>query len=988
MESNCFHAVTFVCLLESSMRVIKISILILVFVSFFCEAQNSHWQNFGVKEGLPQSHITSITQDSTGYLWLGTNGSGLVRFDGATFNTFQQKDSLPSNFITDLFYARDTLFIGTRLGAGIYANGKILKYDLPETRKIISIKQQIYFATQSGIYLWKNSYLAPLKTIPQIDVKPINDLVYFNNSYWIACKQGLWLIDNLENAKEIKKVSNGNFSSFLVHNNNLYVSKVSEGIFQVNKERITVRKRITSLYKVFKANNTTYALLNNEKALELTPDFSIINSKTTTENNQNIITDIFTDSHKNTWITTKNQGLFKQIDNTLSNYPFRENRIHQLKYFNDSLWIITQNGLYKKSDSSFVPFSFNNQLKNSVQSIAIDSFSNIWAGTKNNGLLLYRKKKDSTSTNYQLIDIGKEIPSIDKNITSVLSINQNEIWLTDTNGIHKLTTQNGIVLKVNNYSKKDGIRDLHITSILQHNNQLWYATKNGNIGFIENNQVTDYHRILGFPATINAIKIYGNTIFLSTSENGIWTAPVSNPKEITPLSGKKQLNSQNCRSLLLDSNNYLWIGTEKGLNKALLDKNNTIQEIYFFDKNDGLVENEIITEGIIQDNTKNIWLSTNYGLTKLSETTSFKQTIKPKISLENVEVVYSKIDTINFSTYTNQLQLKPSQNHISFQFTSVDLNYPKTIEYSWKLTDDFSPWTAKNNVDFANLSYGEYTFEVKSRNRNWQESKPVLFRFVIEKPWYLKWWFLSTTTLILLISISLIIWSYTRKIKRKNQAKIEKLHLENKLLSLEQKALQLQMNPHFVFNVLNSIKAMGTSNKLDKMNETINSFAKLLRGVLQNSREEYISIQQEIEVLENYLKLEQVLSNDKFDYFFHVELSSFSFDELLIPPMIIQPFVENAIKHGFNGIKQQGIIDISFVVSNDMLICKIQDNGVGYETSLGKKKNQHQSIAINVTKERLKSISDKCDFDIVEIKENKKTLGTLVKFQIPYKTDY
>ena len=212
--------------------------------------------------------------------------------------------------------------------------------------------------------------------------------------------------------------------------------------------------------------------------------------------------------------------------------------------------------------------------------------------------------------------------------------------------------------------------------------------------------------------------------------------------------------------------------------------------------------------------------------------------------------------------------------------------------------------------------------------------------------------------------------------------------MKNRLLTLEQKALQLQMNPHFIFNVLNGIKALGNAGKIDELNNNISKFSVLLRGILNNSRKEEITLQEEINLLKNYIELEQRMSSKTFTYAINTQLNNIDPEEILIPTMLIQPFVENSIEHAFQkNIK--GEIFINFEVKHYFLHCSITDNGIGIHQSKQQKQHlHHKSVALKVSKERLYIISTKSNLKITEIKEGKQVKGTQVNFRIPLKTDY
>jgi sensor histidine kinase YesM len=335
------------------------------------------------------------------------------------------------------------------------------------------------------------------------------------------------------------------------------------------------------------------------------------------------------------------------------------------------------------------------------------------------------------------------------------------------------------------------------------------------------------------------------------------------------------------------------------------------------------------------------------------------------------------------------LVLKPEENQLSFSYRSVDLNHPRELQYRNKIDDSkWSPWSAIHQQNFAGLGYGKHTFSAQSRNYRWTESDLITFKFNIGTPLFQKGWFQWLLIAGLLFVLLLIVYLYVQNLKKKNKAKQAQLELENHLLGLEQKALRLQMNPHFIFNVLNGIKAMGMTDT-QKMNTTINSFATLLRGILNNSRKEQISVSEEINVLKNYIEVEQLMALKPFNYTlkFNSELDP---EEVLIPPMLVQPFVENAIKHGISAtIEKQGKLEIIFRTDATYLSCSIIDNGKGiFESQKNKTNTSHQSVALDVTKERIESLSGIGALNISEIKENNTIKGTKIEFKIPLEQEF
>jgi tetratricopeptide (TPR) repeat protein len=223
-----------------------------------------------------------------------------------------------------------------------------------------------------------------------------------------------------------------------------------------------------------------------------------------------------------------------------------------------------------------------------------------------------------------------------------------------------------------------------------------------------------------------------------------------------------------------------------------------------------------------------------------------------------------------------------------------------------------------------------------------------------------------------------------------NRLQLKKtLTLQKELAEYEQKALRLQMNPHFVFNCLGSISSFIVQNGTDSAIKYLSKFSKLMRLTLEYSKESLIPIDKEMESLENYLELEQLRFNQKFD--FSITKSSDIEDDMSLPPLLLQPFVENAIIHGLIPKNEKGIIAIDFSVEKESLICTIQDNGIGFDKSKEIKENLvsvHKSMALDITKKRLEmmeaSTSHKANVTIEELKNNKGEIqGTKVVLSLP-----
>lgn len=214
--------------------------------------------------------------------------------------------------------------------------------------------------------------------------------------------------------------------------------------------------------------------------------------------------------------------------------------------------------------------------------------------------------------------------------------------------------------------------------------------------------------------------------------------------------------------------------------------------------------------------------------------------------------------------------------------------------------------------------------------------------------------------------------------------KIRKVKMQNQQLLLEQKLLITQMNPHFIFNSIDNIQGL-IYEKQDK--EAINylsKFSKLTRQILENSNENYISLLEEVEMIENYIALQQLLYSNKFDYTINIQ-NTIETDATLLPPMLTQPFIENAIKHGLGNVSNKGKIDISFYLKDAKLFFEVTDNGKGFDAN--NDKSNHKSLAMTITKERLVYYTKNQDFEMKTnniMDKDKNVVGAQVVFEIPY----
>ena len=209
--------------------------------------------------------------------------------------------------------------------------------------------------------------------------------------------------------------------------------------------------------------------------------------------------------------------------------------------------------------------------------------------------------------------------------------------------------------------------------------------------------------------------------------------------------------------------------------------------------------------------------------------------------------------------------------------------------------------------------------------------------------------------------------------------------MERNLLEMEQKALRLQMNPHFIFNAMNTVQALIAKKDEKAARYYLAKFSKLMRKVLENSRSQLITIHDEVEALDNYLQLEKISSEDRFDFEIIVD-ENIEPDAFGIPPLLLQPFAENAIVHGLREIDHRGKITIEFKWMESYIECSVTDNGRGRKAAQEvrhQKSSYHKSTALVLTQERLAAMSSELKVKPFEIIDLENPTGTKVVLRIP-----
>lgn len=303
-----------------------------------------------------------------------------------------------------------------------------------------------------------------------------------------------------------------------------------------------------------------------------------------------------------------------------------------------------------------------------------------------------------------------------------------------------------------------------------------------------------------------------------------------------------------------------------------------------------------------------------------------------------------------------QLPYKPifkyNENSLGIRFNGTNLSEASGQEYSYKLEPLDTSWSQSsqnNTVSLLKLLPGSYTFKVRVKNEDTAWSEPATFSFTIERPFWDKWWF---RLLLIALGASVIVYFYSRRIK----AIREEASMQNQLKELEMKALKAQMNPHFIYNALNSIQSLIVDERKTEAISYVGTFSRLLRQVLEHTDSNVVSLEKEMQTLKLYVKLESLRLNIDLEYTISADTEVMTEFEKL-PPLVLQPFVENALWHGLS--RKEGLKKMKVFVSqtDEYLVCTIEDNGIGRAKAATFKKSSttemYASRGIDITIKRL-----------------------------------
>ncbi len=948
----------------------------------------------GEENTISGNHVTSLAQDKQGNLWIATASSGLNKMNLRTGKVIRyqydksNKLGLVSNHISKLYFdSKENLWIGSWSGLGFQKlqiqNNKFSSFVIDPHSTNVD---------------WYNGFLEDDSGDIQLAV-------------WGG--YGIYTLPKGSNSisptgKDIEVIPNGVYISALKD----YADSIlwlggTHG--QINAYNYSAHRYIH--FKANLSNCNSYTELQkmqeydymNGKVPAFDTIFKIVNyqqkSFFSTESGL-----IVYDHHK--------QEFTNDIPESLQDAPIQDIYLDQgnlLLVNHDYLW--TLDSIHQKWTKEKMNLEIYH--KNPYQ-IIVNSES----------LGMVFEEKLFMEKNGELIEVLLPEPMID------FVVEQEKVfWLSDKNMYVtdiSLGTTKSILGKV---IPKIDFSEFHFTHIIKARTVFYIGTNKGLIFYNRRNEIAYYFRegerhFMGYPVhLLNCIeKSSGDDIWLGTTSTGLAKWNISTNRLINYQSDEFDSSAfwgHDVHFIFTDSKGNYWMGG-KGLN-LYQEINDSFSHLT---QNNGLSSDDVL--GMTEDLKGRLWIATKNGLSCFSvpeqnftnyfeshglpdnELTGAVLTLAngrlafgtkngfaifhpdslkannylPPVVITDLQIQDNQI--FRDLTQIDTILIAPNDNRLSFHFSALDYNSPEQNMYQYMLQgldDDWILTDADNRViSYSNLNHGTYQFLLKGSNNNglWNEHGKSL-TIIILPHYYEKWWFY----LLVVLFIGFVLWMIILY-------RVRELKLQHKAAELEQRFLRAQMNPHFIFNSLGAIQSFIFKNEPLEAATYLSNFSELVRLILDNSRQDLIPIETEIKTLKHYLDLQLLRFGEKFDYELEVD-EELENRRLFIPPMLAQPFIENSIEHAFAGMKEKGLLRLCFRYQNNnfQLIC--EDNGMGIEASMKRKKEKvkkHQSLATKITRERIKVLNkvylSKIYLEIQDLeKMDEEKRGTRVVITIP-----
>ena len=911
----------------------------------------------GVEDGLPSSEVYDIVFDSVGNLWVATD-AGISKYDGYGFKTIPVPQSFSDNSILKLFKDhRQTIWFSTYNGYIGYIDDDQVKFPSlnSKLKEVLEIEYVSHISFMDETEMFISTNLGKLIHVKEEEVIHLegNQNSTSLDFKLISNKAGYYYCFEYD-YEHI--VDNDGYQRFSYFNDTLKLDLLdSRKSYHIKYLSLGSKKYVLSL------NNVLYFI----------DDHKLIKTKKFAEKNR--IADIFFDEQRDLlWVGFLNRGLhvYSLSDtHTPKHILFQEYTITSIsKDFEGSFWLSTfENGIIRIPSLAF-------SILENTQGKVIRTFdfagNQVYYSWYLNGLFSQYLAKSTKIVQHKLEDfewylevvyefhvhddgcffiapskyskydmdfnpLGEQYPLANLTYTFV----GDSIILEGGQGYYLVHDNEYKLLFKSDSSFNERVFALEQDS----KGDIWLGTLSGLYKHTDSVPV-DYGQVDPvFKNRILCIERYQQGMFIGTSKIGIIYKSDAGNIVIDESIG---LVSNHIKSIFVHGD-VLWVGTNKGLSKINIEKIHKNQfSIHNITNFDGLPANEIYE---IKQNDSLLYLATSNGIAYFDPNVILNDNPLPTTTIDMVLV--AETDTLD----RRSAQLLPRQGDIEFFFKGISFRNHNHLEYQYMLEGYDKEWGNTKNLSarYRNLPYGSYCFKVKATTDKVTFGKAASYSFSIKKHYTETYLFKIAVVLLIILLITLITLGAIRYNRTKEERK-------RQLLTAEQRALRLQMNPHFIFNSLGSIQRYILERDPYEASEYLTDFAQLMRLILESSKKGLVALEDELRSAGLYLKLENLRFNNSIKYDIKVEKNVDS-TTMKIPPLMLQPLIENSIWHGIMNNGGQGEILIRIKKANsEHLHIEIFDNGIGIDkaASLMPKVEGHNSTGIANIKERLRLLNE------------------------------
>jgi hypothetical protein len=952
-------------------------------------------------------------QDSRGYLWIATD-AGVVKYDGYKFITYNSSKGLPDNTVFKIHEDRHgrIWFVALSGRMAYYSYNTDSIYGIKANPQLDSLT--LYFPVDFAFDENDNLLISTFNR-GYIKCKPpeyrMDDHYYTNDTtYYIKrvsknvilygtimpeaniaveaskgqSQSPLYFPLKLESSKQSQKfpvVISGltfHFHAILYNDTTVLFSSENELLavsahsrkFLYHKPYNTTKPRSGYIISLFK-DHQNYVWVNKKDSGSFVYNGLNFNKPLYHFLKDLSVTSVTEDSDHGYWFTTLEDGVYYipsiKFHYINKNQELSANKIFSLALLNNKLYFLSSDYTLSTFDITTRKINSLETLKQEGSYIAAADTSLVvcqgWSFVKNGNRKIFFHHFKYGKYCHLRVKGGQNY-----NKDFFLAFTNGEVFLADKN--------TGQVLPEHFLVK--GLP--RIFSVYFKNNVIWIGTKDGLYSY-QNKEI----RFLGkehplLASRIENIASSGDTLFLATRGYGLVT--MCDNKVLRQYTEADGLASNMIRCVAIGKNGNVWVGTNRGISR--LKKSGKDYELSTLNVLNGLVSNEV---NQIIEYEKNLYIATNGGLEVINVDDFYGMDKKINIYIEEFR--------INGNVYSPQsiYKLRYDQNYVSISYKGINVRSEGQLKYKYRLEGLDTNWTYTKNiyVQYTTLPPGNYKFVVHVINDNGElSSYPATVSFIIDKPFWKTWWFYLLAGISIFVIIYLL---YNSRVKFIKQQEKEKTESNKRISESELKALRAQMNPHFMFNAINSIQNFVLKNDSRSAQKYLTKFARLIRSVLENSKHETVWLNKEVEALELYIELEALRASFSFDYEVIID-DSLNAENLFIPPMIIQPYIENAILHGIIPLtSRRGKLLVRFSQEGSVLKCGIDDNGIGRalanEIKL-KKQQSHQSMGMNVTQDRITILNQHThnmltSVVVLDKMEGDEAMGTIVEISINIK---